>query len=292
MKHLLWTIFILGILSFIWAVFVEPYRLKIKTYQVKKPSLSGLKIALVSDLHINPHQQKWLEEVVSKVNEQKPDIILLGGDFVKGHKLESSMDINKIAKNLGNLKAKYGIYAVLGNHDWWYGGQNVAQALEQNGIKVLNNQNILIPNPYQDLYLAGVEDATTRAPNLFEALNNTQEPVILLSHNPDIFPKIPPCTTLTLSGHTHGGEIYVPIFGAPFIPSKFNLKYRKNYVVENNKHLYVSGGIGTLSGFRTFNPPEIVILTLNQQTKKNKITNTPIKKNFFKNHFKVPAILK
>ena len=174
MKHLLWTIFILGILSFIWAVFVEPYRLKIKTYQVKKPSLSGLKIALVSDLHINPHQQKWLEEVVSKVNEQKPDIILLGGDFVKGHKLESSMDINKIAKNLGNLKAKYGIYAVLGNHDWWYGGQNVAQALEQNGIKVLNNQNILIPNPYQDLYLAGVEDATTRAPNLFEALNNTQ----------------------------------------------------------------------------------------------------------------------
>ena len=191
MKHLLWTIFILGILSFIWAVFVEPYRLKIKTYQVKKPSLSGLKIALVSDLHINPRQQKWLEEVVSKVNEQKPDIILLGGDFVKGHKLESSMDINKIAKNLGNLKAKYGIYAVLGNHDWWYGGQNVAQALEQNGIKVLNNQNILIPNPYQDLYLAGVEDATTRAPNLFEALNNTQEPVILLSHNPDIFPKVP-----------------------------------------------------------------------------------------------------
>ena len=125
MKHLLWTIFILGILSFIWAVFVEPYRLKVKTYQVKKPSLSGLKIALVSDLHINPHQQKWLEEVVSKVNEQKPDIILLGGDFVKGHKLESSMDINKIAKNLGNLKAKYGIYAVLGNHDWWYGGQSL-----------------------------------------------------------------------------------------------------------------------------------------------------------------------
>ena len=81
MKHLLWTIFILGILSFIWAVFVEPYRLKIKTYQVKKPSLSGLKIALVSDLHINPHQQKWLEEVVSKVNEQKPDIILLGGEL-------------------------------------------------------------------------------------------------------------------------------------------------------------------------------------------------------------------
>ena len=261
MKHLLWTIFILGILSFIWAVFVEPYKLKVKTYQVKKPSLSGLKIALVSDLHINPHQQKWLEEVVSKVNEQKPDIILLGGDFVKGHKLESSMDINKIAKNLGNLKAKYGIYAVLGNHDWWYGGQNVAQALEQNGIKVLNNQNILIPNPYQDLYLAGVEDATTRAPNLFEALNNTQEPVILLSHNPDIFPKVPEQVFLTLAGHTHGGQINIPFYGPILTSSKFGRRYAYGKIEENNHTLIVSRGIGTsILPMRFFCPPEITLI--------------------------------
>jgi len=107
---------------------------------------------------------------------------------------------------------------------------------------------------------------------------------IVLSHNPDIFPQIPNNISLTLSGHTHGGEIYIPVLGSPTVPSVFNQRYRKGYVVENNKNLYVSGGVGTLSRIRFCNSPEISILKLYAQDNKHKILNTKPKSGFTKNY--------
>lgn len=302
MKKLLLLILIIlvGAISFlIYAKFLEPNRLVISRAELFLPNwnddLNGFKIGLISDIHIGTGNidLKKLDKIVEKMNSQNPDLIILLGDFDAKYIKLSKIPQKDISQSLAKLKAPYGVISILGNHD--YNPPEIVKNILQNAnIKILENTNTFIYPENKKIQIIGFKDMWHYKLNPEKIIRNncSNIPTIILSHNPDIFPKIPPCTTLTLSGHTHGGEIYVPIFGAPFIPSKFNLKYRKNYVVENNKHLYVSGGIGTLSGFRTFNPPEIVILTLNQQTKKNKITNTPIKKNFFKNHFKVPAIIK
>ncbi|MGN0015447.1 MAG: hypothetical protein ACI37T_08530 [Candidatus Gastranaerophilaceae bacterium] len=93
-------------------------------------------------------------------------------------------------------------------------------------------------------------------------------------HNPDVFPKIPQRVNLTLSGHNHGGQVYLPFIGGLFIPSVYNQRFVKGYIVENNKHLYVSSGIGNATQLRFGNIPEINLLTLHSQTQKTMITNT------------------
>ena len=115
-------------------------------------------------------------------------------------------------------------------------------------------------------------------------IGNINQPTIVLSHNPDIFPQIPQNTSLTLCGHTHGGEIFIPYLGSPFVPSKYHQRYRKGYIVENNKHLYVSGGIATLSKFRFCNPPEVIFINMYKQTPETKIENFNKNKGISKNY--------
>ena len=261
MKNWLVTLLIIIVFCFAWGFFIEPHMLKTKIYQLKNNQLKGLKIAFISDIHASPKQHEHLKEIVKQVNSHKPDIILLGGDFVKGHGIESSMPIKQIADELGNFQAKYGVWGVLGNHDWWYGGEKIAQILKQNGINILMNENVLINNPIKPFYLAGIEDLTTRSPDLFKALNNTQKPVILLSHNPDIFPKVPSQVFLTLAGHTHGGQINIPFYGPIFTSSKFGKEYAYGKIEENGHTLIVTKGIGTsILPMRFFCAPEIVII--------------------------------
>jgi len=111
-----------------------------------------------------------------------------------------------------------------------------------------------------DIY--GIKDIWNYKVEPSEVLEKIQYPTLFLSHNPDIFPKVPKEISLTLSGHTHGGEISLPLLGAPLIPSIYAHKYAKGHIIENNKHLYVTSGIATTSGFRTFNSPEIIVLNL------------------------------
>ena len=102
----------------------------------------GIKIVLASDFHIKPHQQKRLEKIVKTINKQTPDLVLSTGDYVSGHTQELTMDPEKIAEELSKVKSKYGFYTTLGNHDGWYGPNEVEKHLENNGIKVLNNENV------------------------------------------------------------------------------------------------------------------------------------------------------
>ncbi len=257
MKIFSYAIILLFIIFAIWAIFIEPYILKITKYVVENKDLSGMRIVFASDFHIKPYERGRLSKIISEINNQKPDLILLGGDYVSGHKPTMTMRSNKIAAELNNLKSKYGVYAVMGNHDGWQGKYQIIKDLEQNGITVLENAN----KDFGLFTVAGVEDIQTGNPNVEKALLGAGKNIILLTHNPDIFPQIPENVTLVLAGHLHGGQVNIPGRGNFIIPSKYGKKYLYGEVKEHNKTLFTSKGLGTSILPIRFNcPPEIVVI--------------------------------
>jgi predicted MPP superfamily phosphohydrolase len=166
---------------------------------------------------------------------------------------------------LKDLRAPLGVYSVLGNHDWWWDGQRVRSGLEANGIKVLDDEVVEVKVRGISVWLAGLADLWTRPQHIDETIAKIPQgqPVIALTHNPDIFPRLPQRVPLMLAGHTHGGQIRFPIIGTVVEPSNFGQRYVRGHVFENNHHLFVTTGIGTsIVPIRFGVPPEIVLLTL------------------------------
>ncbi len=245
------------ILLILWCTLVEPYILTVKHLKINDDQLKGLKVVFASDFHYKPYETKRLKRDVKKINEQNADIILLGGDFVNGHKRGQSLDIEIIAKEFGNLKSKYGTFAVLGNHDCWQDAAKAEEELSKNGITVLKNSNKKAGN----VYIAGVEDLQTQNPDVEKALKGTSSPVILLTHTPDIIEDIPLTVNLTLAGHLHGGQIRLPILGAIVAPSKYGTKYTNGISITQGKKMFVTKGIGTsVLPMRFLCLPEIVLI--------------------------------
>ena len=226
--------------------------------------LSGLRVALVSDLHAGaPHvDEERLDRLVAAVNGHGPDIVLLLGDFVDPEvAFGSAVAPEAVAAALGRLRARLGVVAVLGNHDWRHDGQRVAAALEAAGIACLENS----ARDLGPLWVAGVADVRMRRADVGRALADVPEgaPVILLSHDPDAFARVPDRVAVTVSGHTHGGQVAVPRLRRRFIPSRFGERYARGHVVEGGQHLYVTAGVGTTGWpVRLFAPPEVVVLRL------------------------------
>lgn len=253
----------------VWAFLVEPNLLIVNNIDMNIKNLKGLKVVFMGDFHIKPYQKRRLIRIVNEINKQHPDLILCAGDFVSGHKPKQSLPIEDIAKELSILKPKYGFYAVLGNHDWWQGGDNITNVLRKNGIIVLGNENRVIDINNKKLYIAGAEDITTRSIDLAKSLENVSSPTILLTHSPDIFPFITKKTNfdltknvdLTLAGHLHGGQVSIPFIGPLIIPSSYGSKYAKGLIKENGKLMFVTQGIGTSILNVRFNcVPEIVVI--------------------------------
>src|SRR3954447_22252997 len=228
------------------------------------PALDGLRVALVSDLHAGaPHVgEERIERVVAAVNARRPDLVLLLGDYIDPEvRFGSAVAPGAVAERLAKLRAPLGAVAVLGNHDWHNDGPGVRAALREAGIAVLDNDAIRAG----DLWLAGGEDTRSRAPDVEQTLRAVPdgEPVVLLSHDPDLFSRVPQRVALTVSGHLHGGQIGVPLVRRPFIPSRFGERYARGHVVEDGRHLYVTSGFGTTGWpVRFLAPPEVVILRL------------------------------
>lgn len=251
----------LAIFLFIYGFFIEPNMLTVKHYKINDNTLKGIKIVFASDFHIKPNQTKRLSKVVEMINEQNPDIVLSVGDFVNGHEEKMTMPIDDIAKQLKNIRSKYGFYTVLGNHDWWIDGEGITKTLTENGIKVLVNSNTKVNINGKDIYIAGVEDTTTRTPDIYSAIDNTKNPVILLTHSPDVFPRVPTEVNLTLSGHVHGGQVRLPLLGALIVPSDYGNKYSSDLIEEKGKKMIVTKGIGNSILNVRFNCiPEIVVI--------------------------------
>jgi predicted MPP superfamily phosphohydrolase len=226
---------------------------------------SELRIAVLSDLHIgSPHVGlDKLREIVEKTNGENPALVVFLGDFViggpRGRHEANFVEPEKTAGELKKLRAPLGAFAVLGNHDWWYDGERVGKALTDAGIPVLENRAVHVG----PIWLGGIADLWTREPDVTGTLRQvtSDDPVVLITHNPDIFPDVPPRVSLTLGAHTHGGQVQLPLIGTLITTSR--LGYNAGEFVERGRHLFVTTGIGTsIIPVRFGVPPEIVILTL------------------------------
>ena len=262
-------------LLILWGIFAEPNILVIRNIDISLKKWhsehNSLKIVFLGDLHTKPIDLDRLKRVVSKVNEQKPDIVLSIGDYVNGNSYKETLYPRVIAKELGKIKSKYGFYTVLGNHDYDYNPLRIRKELEKNGIKVLENDTLPLDIEGKRLWLIGIQDFSVCHTHLdynTEQVSDEENPVILLSHTPDVFPEVDERIELTLAGHTHGGQVIIPFYGPIYVPSKYGKKYSKGYFEEGNKKMFVTGGIGTsVFPIRFNNFPEIIILNINTDRK-------------------------
>ena len=253
----------------LWAFAIEPSRLVVRETRITLPSwpanLKGLRIAAISDLHAgSPYITiEKINQIVETTNAAQPDLILMPGDFViQGGKF---MGPEVMASALKGLRARFGVFATLGNHDWWYNGPAVKRSLENAGITVLENDAAKIERDGAAIWIAGIGDKWEGKPDIASALSGIDAgaTIVALTHNPDIFPSIPARVALTVAGHTHGGQVALPIIGRPVVPSDFGERYAAGHIVEGSKHLFVTTGVGTsILPVRFRIPPEISLLTI------------------------------
>jgi predicted MPP superfamily phosphohydrolase len=256
----------------LWALVIEPRRLVTNQVELDVPRWlpehGGLKVALLSDLHVgSPH---WgverMRELVERTNAEKPDLVLLAGDYMINEiPLGTWVAPEPVASVLGGLRAPLGVIAVLGNHDWYNDGDTLTAEFREHGIVVLENQVLPIDYRGRHFYVVGLADQLTREQRVKETLDRIPAgaPAIVLVHEPDVFPEIDGRASLTVAGHTHGGQVHVPFLGPPIVPSKFGQRYAAGHVIEHGRHLFVTTGVGTsIYPIRLGVPPEISLLTL------------------------------
>jgi len=263
---------LLGI-TYVWQV--ETRWLVVKEHELPIDTLpaafDGLRVAQLSDIHIDPlYRYDFVARVVARVNALAPDVVVLTGDYVTQDPAAAA----PLATILAGLRAPMGTYAVLGNHDVWRRKRApVRRAFVQAGIPMLENTHVSLARGKQTLVLAGLDDGWGGRPNLRQALANAPDaPVILLLHEPDLVTRYQYETRIIvqLSGHSHGGQVRIPGYGAIYLP-RYGQTYDAGIYRVGDVWLNTNTGLGMTSyGITTppvrFNcPPEISLLTLRQQ---------------------------
>ncbi|WP_347313054.1 metallophosphoesterase [Defluviimonas sp. SAOS-178_SWC] len=287
MKGLL-GLFLAGLFTSAYGFFIEPaLRLRVKRWRIAPAHWTAgpLRIAVVADVHMGEPflTLKRLQQVVARTNALGADLIVILGDLEAGHRfITKKVSMEATAAVLAQLTAPLGVHAILGNHDWWHdraaqargGGPNrIAGILRAAGIPVLQNDAVKLGegSATGPFWLAGLEDqlAIGIGPMIFRGLHDLRgtlskltddAPAILLAHEPDIFPEVPDRIALTLSGHTHGGQ--VRLFGwSPVVPSEYGNRFAYGHVREGGRDLIVSGGIGcSILPVRLGVVPEITLI--------------------------------
>jgi uncharacterized protein len=241
--------------------------LTVETVQVPlcrlHPAMEGFKIVQLSDLHFLPHTPlSLIRRAVECARDLHPDLLVLTGDYVT-HEAETIFGMTDV---LESLNARYGVFAILGNHDVRTGKQVISKAIEATGITVLQNEGITFDVGHSQLTLAGVDDCIWGQPDLNAALARRPADAltILLAHEPDVIDKFSEDgrVDLQLSGHTHGGQIRLPFWGTPVLP-KLGEKYVHGLHRVNQSWLYTNRGIGMVGMPVRFGcPPEVTELVL------------------------------
>jgi len=256
----------------LWAFWLEPASLVLSEERVSLPLSTHrpLRVAILTDLHVGSpfNGIVRLRDVVRRTNAARPDIVCILGDVVMIHGIVGGRQVppEQIGAELRHLSAPAGVVAVLGNHDGWFDHDRVRAALETSGVRVIEEASTRIETPAGPLWFAGISDLWTGRHDIAAALSSVRDDgasVVLLTHNPDVFPFVPGRVALTLAGHTHGGQVRLPLIGRPVVPSQFGQRFAAGHVVEGGRHLFVATGIGTsILPVRFRVPPTVTLLTL------------------------------
>jgi predicted MPP superfamily phosphohydrolase len=227
------------------------------------PAFDGYRVAQISDLHCGPFADgARVDRWVAAVNRLEVDLVAVTGDLIAS----GSAFVPVVATSLGKLRGRDGVFACMGNHDYFTDGEEMALALEQAGLTLLRNRGVSIRRDDDVLYVAGVDDTWTRRNDLDRAL--ADRPVaastLLLAHDPVLFPDAAKRgVDLTLSGHTHGGQIGVPFFARRFNLARVITRFTTGLYRMGTAALYVNRGLGTTGmPIRLSVPAEIAVLTL------------------------------
>ena len=269
-----------GFATAAYGVGIEPESLLVTRYRFNPPRWPAgqrLSINVIADLHAGgPNMaEHHIERVVDMANLEPADLVLLLGDFFATHRFVTRRVPHPVwAAALARLKSRLGIWAVLGNHDWWFDIAGVRAALSKVDIPVLENRAVLVGDPGQRFWLAGLGDqlAFRLGNHRFRGVDDlphtlgqvdTDDPIILMLHEPDGFTKVPDRVSLSIAGHTHGGQVRVPFVWPDFVPSAYGARYAYGHIVEHGRHLIVSGGLGVSTVPVRFGvPPEVVRIEL------------------------------
>jgi uncharacterized protein len=264
------------LLGLCWGFIWEPSRLIEKSYDLKLPNwpaaCADYRVSVASDIHAGAPYigVEKIDRIVAMIQAQKPDLVLLPGDFViQGVVGGDFIAPETLAKHLKPLLARTKVYAVLGNHDAWLDSQRVQLAFESVGIEVLEDRAVLITKNQCQFWLLGLSDYTEGKQHYDQAFSMVpvDMPTLAFTHNPDVFPDILKARfSLLIAGHTHGGQVALPLIGRPIVPSKYKQRYAIGHIEEAQRNLFVTPGIGTsILPVRFGVPPEISVLNLQSQ---------------------------
>ncbi len=266
---IIFLLFLLAGITYLYAMYIGTKGFKIKEYKIKSSTISedynGLKIAHLSDIHYGNKSitKKDLENIVKKINSLKPDIIVLTGDLVD--KDINSKQYEDLVDVLSKLEATINKYAIDGNHDYSY--KKWSSLIEDCDFVNLNDTyDVIYNNSYDSIFIAGISNNTYTTKNIkdksevildylnSEEYNSTYS--ILLMHEPDYIDDIDYSKfDIVMAGHSHNGQVRIPIFGAIILPDGSKQYYKEHYTL-NNTDLYISSGIGTSTlPIRLFNRP-------------------------------------
>jgi uncharacterized protein len=272
-----------------YAFVIEPgFRLHAQYYAFTPPNWTPgltLRLVLLSDPHLaHPYMPlaRW-NKIIDTANALGGDVILMLGDYAVSHSLVlSKVPAADMARAAARLTAPQGVHAIMGNHDWWsdraaqkagHGPTLGQKALEDAGIPVLENAAVRLTKDGLPFWLTGTASviAIYKGRGRFEGRDDLAAtlaqvtdaaPIIHLAHEPDQFVNMPERVSLTLSGHTHGGQVRVLGY-SPIVPSGYGRRFSYGHIVENNRHIVVSGGLGvSIIPVRFGVPPEITIVDL------------------------------
>ncbi len=230
----------------------------------------GLKVAVASDWHLT---RRWFwrvttveraARIVDAINAARPDVILLPGDFIASDFAQDQAGAEEeIAAVLGRLKAPLGVYAVLGNHDWWHDGAKMRASFMRQGIKVLENESV--PLPGTRLWVTGIGDDFTghsRPARAVAGLPPGAQALVLM-HDPASLKALPPVKGLVVAGHTHGGQVAIPFWGALVVPGAAPREWAYGWVEHGAHRMYVTSGVGvSILPVRFNRRPEWVMISI------------------------------
>ncbi len=257
-----------GVGGIVYASQVEPYWVQVRAHEVALPNLpaafDGYRIGHISDLHMGGWMKRdHMETVAATLDTLKPDLLAITGDFIDHMPPGLEADLKQI---LRAFSAPDGLYGVLGNHDYWTDASLVRRVAESAGVQMLDNAHVTLTRADEQLVISGVDDIWEHQQDLEAALNGVPQGAacVLLAHEPDYADTVAldGRVGLMLSGHTHGGQVRVPLYGALILPA-LGRKYDWGMFDVGGTQLHVSAGLGMVEPAVRFNcPPEITVLTL------------------------------